>query len=137
MLVYVIDDDRDFAEVVAGFVREAMKGKCNHGGVNGDGDAGGAEAIRVKIFSNALTAIAEIDKEVPEMIFLDVLLDGPDGFTFLHELRSYPDLAKVPVVIISSLDFDGQSLSEYGVVACLNKSEMRPEQIRELVLNYA
>ena len=40
-----------------------------------------------QIFSNALIAMLEIDDgNLPELIFLDILLDGPDGFTFLNEL---------------------------------------------------
>ena len=70
------------------------------------------------------------------MIFLDILLDGPDGFTFLNEMRSYEDLSRVPVVIMSSLNFAGRDLSAYGVVGYLNKSEMTPADVVEYVERY-
>ena len=70
------------------------------------------------------------------MIFLDILLDGPDGFTFLNELVSYSDTARIPVVIISSLDFGGKDLSNYGVVGVLDKANMKPEDIRSYVEQY-
>ena len=81
-----------------------------------------------------MDALAE--GELPEMIFLDVLLDGPDGFTFLNELVSYDDTAKIPVVIVSSLKFSQRELGAYGVAAVLEKEKMRPTEIRKLVREY-
>ena len=91
----------------------------------------------VKIFSNAIEAMSALDEELPEMIFLDILLTGPDGFTFLNELISYSDTARIPVVIVSSLDFSNKDLSIYGVVGVLNKDEMTPQDIRGYVEKYA
>lgn len=91
-----------------------------------------------KIFSNAIEAMSAVaEGELPKMIFLDILLDGPDGFTFLNELVSYGDTRTIPVVIVSSLDFSKKDLSDYGVVGVLNKDTMRPEEIKEYVRKYA
>lgn len=91
----------------------------------------------VRIFSNAIEAIQALDEELPKLIFLDILLTGPDGFTFLNEMISYSDTAKIPIVIVSSLDFDGKDLSVYGVVKVLNKDTMTPDDIKECVRKYA
>ena len=72
-----------------------------------------------------------------ELIFLDILLDGPDGFTFLNELISYDDTVKIPIVIVSSLDFKKQDLSVYGVVGVLDKEKMIPKEIKKYVDEYA
>ena len=113
-MIYVIDDDEIMAECI---VRAVGK------------DA--------KIFTDAYAAMMAIsDSELPEMIFLDILLTGPDGFTFLNELVSYTDTAKVPVVIVSSLDFGDKDLSAYGVVGVLNKDKMTPQEIKEYVEQY-
>lgn len=91
----------------------------------------------VRIFPNAIEAMNLIaEAGAPELIFLDILLDGPDGFTFLNEVVSYADTALVPVVIVSSLDFSGRDLSAYGVVGVLNKDTMRPEEIKSYVEKY-
>ena len=90
-----------------------------------------------RIFSNAIEAIQALDEELPKLIFLDILLTGPDGFTFLNEMISYSDTAKIPIVIVSSLDFDGKDLSVYGVVKVLNKDTMTPDDIKECVRKYA
>ena len=114
-MIFVIDDDRIMAECV---VRAAKK--------------------PAKTFTNAIDAMNMIsDGELPDMIFLDILLDGPDGFTFLNELISYDDTARIPIVIISSLNFGDRDLSIYGVVGILNKETMTPKEIRDYVDEYA
>jgi CheY-like chemotaxis protein len=115
-MILVIDDDK----IMAGCIARAC----------------GARTTR--IFQNAIEAMEYITETgAPELIFLDILLDGPDGFTFLNELISYADTALVPVVVVSSLDFSGRDLSAYGVVGALNKDTMRPEEIRSYVEEYA
>lgn len=115
-MIYVIDDDIIMAECIA-------------------------RACRIKdvrIFGNAIEAMTATNEgELPELIFLDVLLDGPDGFTFLNELVSYTDTAKIPVVIVTSLELMDRDLSEYGVVGVLDKAKMTPQEILGYVREYA
>jgi len=114
-MIYVIEDDKIMAKCIARAIKSP-----------------------VKIFSNAIDAMNEIINGVmPNLIFLDILLDGPDGFTFLNELVSYSDTAKIPVVVVSSLDLREKDLSSYGVVGVLNKDNMTPEEIKNYVRNYA
>ena len=117
-MIYVIDDDPIMADCV---VRACAKvGKS------------------AKIFSDALAAMNAISSQpLPELIFLDILLIGPDGFTFLNELVSYTDTARIPVVVITSLHLKEQDLSDYGVVGVLFKDQMYPEDIKAYVEKYA
>lgn len=113
-MIFVIDDDEIMAECIARWV---------------DSD--------IKIFSNAIEAMEAIsDGAMPNLIFLDILLDGPDGFSFLNELASYDDTAKIPIVVVSSLDLTKQNLSEYGVVRVLNKDTMTPDDIKRCADEY-
>ena len=91
----------------------------------------------VRVFSNAIEAMGEISNNIiPELIFLDIMLDGPDGFTFLNELVSYTDTANIPIVVVSSFDFKDVDLSIYGVVGVLNKDTMVPEDIKRYAKEY-
>ncbi len=91
---------------------------------------------KIKIFSNAFSAIEALNQELPELIFLDILLSGPNGFTFINEIASYPDTSQIPIVIISSLDFSGQDLENYGVVGTINKDTLVPKEIKAYVKRY-
>ena len=112
-MIFVIEDD----PIMAGCIAKATGEKC-------------------RIFSNGIEAMSALEEDLPELIFLDVLLDGPDGFTFLNELMSYPDTVKIPVVIVSSLNFENKDLSSYGVVGYLNKDTMLPQEIKDYVIRY-
>lgn len=112
-MIFVIDDDQLMAECIA----RATGEEC-------------------QIFSNGIEAVSALDSGVPDLIFLDILLDGPDGFSFLNEISSYADTKKIPVVIVSSLEIKA-SLADYGVVRVLDKSTMTPEDIKDSVRKYA
>lgn len=115
-MIFVIDDD----EIMAECIKKACKGD------------------EVQVFDNAILAMKAIsDGKLPDLIFLDVLLTGPDGFTFLNELISYDDTAKIPIVIVSSFDFTKKDLTAYGVVGTLLKEEMRPGDILSYAEKYA
>ena len=108
--VFIIEDDREMAECIALAVQQVKD-------------------VETEIFGNVIAAVQALDRQLPQLIFLDVLLDGPDGFTLLNELNSYSDTAKIPIVIASSLPLSEQDLRPYGVVKVLDKETMLPEQI--------
>ncbi len=83
----------------------------------------------VKEFSNAIDAMKALDEKMPNLVFLDILLDGPDGFALINEMASYTDTVKIPIVIVSSLDLEGKDLSPYGVIGILSKDSMVPEEL--------
>lgn len=112
-MIFVIDDDEIMAECIAR--------ACGAG---------------TQIFQNAYAAMnAIVDGTIPDLIFLDILLDGPDGFTFLNELITYDDTAKIPVVIVTSLELNND-LNVYGVVEILNKTTMTPNDIKRICEKY-
>ena len=102
-----------------------------------------APAPEIKIIGDAITAIQWLGETgvVPELIFLDVLLAGPDAFTFLNELRSYSETATVPVALTHDLrfleKFTAADLADYGVVALLAKNRLRPQTVQKLARRYA
>ena len=116
-MIFIVDDDVVMAKCVA----RACE-KCR---------------LKTRIFGDAISAMNAINDELPEMIFLDILLSGPDGFTFLNEMISYSDTMKIPIVVISSLEFKEKDLVDYGVVAVLDKAKMRPAEIQDLARKYA
>lgn len=91
------------------------------------------QSVFCEIFPDAISALRAFDQALPDLILLDVLLSGPNGFTLLNELASYTDTAAIPVVIISSLNLNLCDLASYGVTAILDKSTMTPRDIQEAV----
>lgn len=60
-----------------------------------------SRGVPAVVYQNAETAIAEIDKQIPALIILELQLPNHSGVEFLHELRSYKDLAMIPVILQS------------------------------------
>ena len=115
-MIFIIDDDKLMVECIARVIKKH------------------SPSISIRCFSDGISAIQEVDEKV-KLIFLDILLDGPDGFTFLNELMSYEDTAKIPIVIVTSLDIKND-LSSYGVVGIMNKSIMKPDDIKYYLDRY-
>ena len=89
-----------------------------------------APDLDIATCSDAVAAISDLSAALPDLILLDVLLPGPDGFTFLNELASYSDTAAIPVILISSLDLRAQDLSHYGVRAIFSKDTLTPAALQ-------
>jgi CheY-like chemotaxis protein len=49
-------------------------------------------------------AILAMSERVPDVIFTDINLPGVDGFEIIAYLRRLPQLAEVPIVIVTSDD---------------------------------
>ena len=91
-----------------------------------------------ELSNNGIEAMEIISEGgAPEMVFIDVMLTGPDGFTFLNEMASYADTLEVPIVIVSEKDFSNFDLGDYGAVGCIDKNTMKPEMVVEYARRYA
>ena len=78
--ILVVDDDPDFRRAI--YVR--LKGSYD------------------TIFAgDAATAIAQAHEHQPDLIMLDLGLPGEDGFAVMETLRTNPDLAHIPVIVVS------------------------------------
>lgn len=110
---FILEDDPIFARLFSKSLRRAFPDST------------------VNIFKNAIDAINALPDGCtpPSVIILDVLLTGPDGFTFLNEIASYSDLSKIPIIIVSSLNFPMQTLESYNVRRIINKATMTPQDL--------
>lgn len=100
----------------------------------------------VKIYSNKLMsagfdvdvaiasdeALRKITKKIPDMIFLDLILPGKDGFEFLENLNTQrAHKKKIPVVILSNLgqDVDMKRTKKLGAIDYLIKANVSLDDI--------
>jgi len=49
------------------------------------------------------SGLEKAEEEDPDLILLDLILPGIDGFEVLSELKDDPELSTIPVVILSNL----------------------------------
>lgn len=58
--------------------------------------------LDIRTATNGREALDQIVEDAPDMIFLDLMMPGMDGFSVLDELQTDEELRTIPVVIISA-----------------------------------
>ncbi len=77
--------------------------------------------------------------KVPDVVFLDLMMPGMDGFEVLGYIRRQPGLEKVPVIIITSDDQPetARKARDTGALALIIKPptiELLEKQLKDLKL---
>lgn len=89
---------------------------------------------QVETAGSAEEALSFLNQHRPDVIFLDHIMPGADGFVALREIKAHPHLVHIPVVICSSsegADFRSQAVSR-GAAGVLQKPPS-PEQLRQVL----
>ena len=60
------------------------------------------EGYEVTLAANGLEGIRKAHVEAPDLVILDVMLPGMDGFEICHRLRSEPATARLPILMFSA-----------------------------------
>jgi len=79
--------------------------------------------------------IESIKKENPDLVLLDLILPGIDGFEVLSRMKSDPALSQIPVIILSNLGQrdDIERGLELGASDYLIKAHFTPNEIIEKI----
>ncbi|MDD5288796.1 MAG: response regulator [Dehalococcoidales bacterium] len=81
------------------------------------------EGYEVLTATNGLTGLRKAQEENPDLILLDVMLPGLDGFEVCHRLRAEPKTANLPVLMLSAKGQDSDRVTglRVGANEFLNK----------------
>ncbi|HEY0107531.1 MAG TPA: PleD family two-component system response regulator [Rhizomicrobium sp.] len=63
-----------------------------------------AEYFEVVSAFNGLECLAQIDAAAPDIVLLDVMMPGMDGFEVCRRIKNNPKTAHIPVVMVTALD---------------------------------
>jgi len=63
-----------------------------------------AEYFEVVTAYNGLDALARMEEHEPDIVLLDVMMPGMDGFEVCRRIKTNPKTAHVPVVMVTALD---------------------------------
>jgi PAS domain S-box-containing protein len=81
------------------------------------------------------SALTEIEASNPDVLILDLMMPGLDGFHVLERLQENPESKLLPVVVLTArrLSTTERELLRQGTVALLEKSAYSPQELRRLV----
>jgi len=79
--------------------------------------------------------LKRIREDKPDLILLDLILPGVDGFEVLSKLKEDPTLASIPVIILSNLGQreDIEKGLKLGAIDYLVKAHFTPNEIVDKV----
>ncbi|MEO8301378.1 MAG: PleD family two-component system response regulator [Rhizomicrobium sp.] len=63
-----------------------------------------AEYFEVSTAFNGLECLARMEETLPDIVLLDVMMPGMDGFEVCRRIKANPKTAHVPVVMVTALD---------------------------------
>jgi CheY-like chemotaxis protein len=101
--VLIVEDEADAAELFAEMMR--------------------VSGFRVLKTPSSAPAIAMMFKEKPDVVILDIMMPEISGLDILRQMRRDPDLARIPVVVVSakSMPADIKNGMEAGASTYLTK----------------
>jgi CheY-like chemotaxis protein len=97
-----------------------------------------ADDYQVSTASDGALALAQCQTDpLPDLILMDVLMPGLDGFEVVRSLRAQPRSANVPVIFVTGLNDDEARLKgmELGAVDFVSKNA-DPKALRARVRNF-
>ena len=89
------------------------------------------EDLQVFSASSGPEALELFHKEKPDLLVLDVMMPGMDGFQVLETLRQNPETAHVPVLMLTARDQHNDILKGYQMGA--TSYLVKPFNLDELV----
>ena len=92
------------------------------------------ESYQVITAPNGLEGLRKAQAEKPDLIILDVMLPGIDGFEICHRLRAEPETARIPILMLTAKaqEADRQTGLKMGADDYLTKPALPAEIIRRV-----
>jgi len=115
--ILIVEDDK--------FLRELISRKLSGEGFDALEAVDGEEGIK------------KIKEEKPDLVLLDLILPGIDGFEVLARLREDPEISSIPVIILSNLGprEEVEKGLKLGAIDYLIKAHFTPGEIIEKIKN--
>jgi len=82
--ILIIDDEPEITEIVETFLTEA--------------------GYQVAVENSPLKAVSKAKKFKPDVVLLDIMMPGSDGYAVCRELRQDPDFAETPIIFLTGKD---------------------------------
>src|SRR5512138_3230595 len=89
------------------------------------------ENYDLQLAKDGIRALQMLEQLQPDLILLDVMMPGMDGYEVCRRIRSTPQLAEVPIILLTALD-DRPSLVK-GIESGADDFVSKPADRRELI----
>ncbi|MCD6289440.1 MAG: hybrid sensor histidine kinase/response regulator [Anaerolineae bacterium] len=110
--VLIVDDDRGFCQLITRMLETADNG------------------FHVRHAYDGTEGIQAMRASRPDLVFLDLAMPGADGFEFLEEMRQDAQLAGIPVVLLTAVDYARDPSRQMGTRLLVHRADgLRPTEV--------
>src|ERR1700761_3911412 len=89
------------------------------------------ESINVMTFADAASALAQCEENRPDVVITDVIMPDQDGYSVCSQIKQRPELAGIPVVLMSGVV--NKSVADRAVAVHADELIRKPFQPQELI----
>jgi len=93
------------------------------------------EGFEVKTAKDGKEALKKLEKYIPDLLLLDIILPKIDGWEILERIKEREDLKNMKIIVLSNLS-EKENIEKAireGVVEYLVKAEYSPDEIVEKI----
>ncbi len=110
--ILVVDDERGFCQLIERIVKSS------------------GDAFRVRQAYSGEKGLHALRVRRPDLLLLDLMMPDLDGFQVLEEMRRDPELATVPVVLLTATDYFEDVLAQRKSQIVIHRPEgLRPPEV--------
>jgi DNA-binding response OmpR family regulator len=113
--ILVVEDDQDIADLIRHYLT-----KAGH---------------HVEVLASGSEAVLRVREEAPEVLILDLMLPGMSGLEVCRTLRTDPETAKLPIIMVTARAQEGDRV--LGLESGADDYVTKPFSTRELVARVA
>jgi CheY-like chemotaxis protein len=110
--ILLIDDDHDFIEATIA----VLESTCD-----------------LDVAYDGETGLSHARQALPDLVILDVIMPGVDGFEVCEQIKADPTLAGVPVILLTSLPDGAKPSGVLGAAPCAEGYLEKPVRPAELL----
>jgi len=88
--------------------------------------------------ADGIEGIEKIMAEKPDLVLLDIIMPGKNGFEVMEEIKKHPETKEIPVIFLSNLsqDADIKKGKKMGAVDYWVKSNLSLAEMVEKINNF-
>lgn len=113
--IMVIDDDPEISSLVQ-YTLESM-------------------GHTIRVCDNGREVIDAIKEFKPELMVMDVMLPGIDGYSLTSKITEDPQLASIPIIVLSALEPSRSMFSKFNQVSAFLTKPFNTDDLLDAVKN--
>lgn len=89
----------------------------------------------VRVCDNGRDVVDNLKEFLPDLMILDVMLPGIDGYSIATTLSQDPELSKIPIIVLSALEPSRSLFGKFNQVIAFMTKPFSTDELLETVNN--